>query len=484
MVQIEGPVTVLSGRYALEEELGRSGTGIVWRATDTLLRRRVTVKLIDPELSDDPAFAESLADQVRRVASLSAPTIARLLDTGEQDEVVFLVREHVEGTSARALLADRGPLPVREAVGIVSRVLDGLATAHDAGVIHLGLELDDVLVSPDGGVRVTDLGIGAALCDSRPDEVPRLLGDKHLPPEQRRGEAVSARTDVYAVASLLFELLAGNPLVVGTSARHVRPEVPAELERIIATALAPDPSERFADARAFAEALQPFVDTPGAAAAVPEDGGLDGLVVPVPGERWVRTWVALPLLIVVAAAALIGAGLWAGRLELGGPLGIRSADDAGDRDRSGATEVRAASVVRPVAVSVLDPFPGDGVENDPNLELALDGDPGTAWRSENYFDGRLNKDGIGLVFDLGQTMHVSGFRLSAPHPGYRFRIAVGDHPESLLDLLGDPRTAARNTMGTLAGSGRYLLVWITSVVDTGDGNRAEVAEFRAVVADA
>src|SRR3989337_618950 len=90
---------MLADRYALDEELGRSGTGMVWRVIDTLLERAVTVKLVRPALGDDPAFAGSPPEQVRRVASLSAPGLARLLDTGEQDGVVVIVRAHVEGTS-------------------------------------------------------------------------------------------------------------------------------------------------------------------------------------------------------------------------------------------------------------------------------------------------------------------------------------------------------------------------------------------------
>jgi putative peptidoglycan lipid II flippase len=129
---------------------------------------------------------------------------------------------------------------------------------------------------------------------------------------------------------------------------------------------------------------------------------------------------------------------------------------------------------------VLDPPPGDGTENDSTAPNAIDRDPATAWRSENYFDGRLNKDGVGLVFDLGTRSDVVGFVLSTPHPGFVFHVAVGDDPDGMLDQIGGPLTADAQTRAALEGTGRYVLVWITTVVPVTDGNRAEISEFLVV----
>jgi putative peptidoglycan lipid II flippase len=137
-------------------------------------------------------------------------------------------------------------------------------------------------------------------------------------------------------------------------------------------------------------------------------------------------------------------------------------------------------VVTPASVVTFDPF-GDGGENDSTAPYAVDGDPSTAWRSENYFDGSLHKQGVGLVFDLGERRTVTAFRLIAPNAGYVFHTAVGDDPESLLGGVGSPNVAESDTRGELAGEGRYVLVWITTVVPVEDGIRAEIAEFRAVV---
>jgi hypothetical protein len=465
-VQTEHPTTVLAGRYALLEELGRSGTGMAWRAEDRLLGRTVTVKLIHPSLADDAAFAGRLSEQARLVASVDAPGIAQLLDSGEQGGVAFLVREHVVGTSARERLREGDPLPPAEAARIGEAVLDALAPAHDAGVLHLHLGLDDVLLEADGRVRVTDLGIGPAVAASRPPaEALRLLGGAGPAPEQVRGDLADARADLYAVGALLFELLTGEPPRGRREPRRVRATVPRALDRLVARALSPEPDDRYASAPAFASALR---------AAAFDDRARPR----TSRRRWLGAWLGVPLAIVAVAAAVIAAGLLIGPLEVGGPLGIRPAEEPAATPEPAAASPRP---LRPVAVTVLDPF-GDGGENDDAAPLTLDGDLTTAWRSENYFDDSLNnKPGVGLLFDLGQARDVVGFRLSAPHAGYEFHLAVGDDPAALVEAIGAAHVAEAETEGQLPGTGRYVLVWITTVVPTPDGNRAEIAEFSVTI---
>ncbi len=456
------PVPVLAGRYALEEELGRSRTGMVWRSQDPLLQRPVAVKLIHPRLADDPGFARALRDQARNAAVLSVPGIARLLDTGEQDGVIYLVREYAPGSSLRARLRERGPASAAEAVRIGIAVLGALAEAHERGVLHLALDPDDVIVSDEGDVCLIDFGIGAAVAASRPGDATALLDDEHLAPEQVTGAAPDERTDVYAVGSLLFELVTGEGPRGRASARGVRPDLPRALDRVLARALDPDPGRRYPSARAFADAIERSVDAE--LLDVPDGGRATGLF----------TWIGVPLIVAGIAVATITLGLWLGELEVGGPLGIRAAPDQPTKVELGPV------VVRPAAVAAIDPF-GDGDELSSNAGLADDGDVRTAWRSENYFDGELGKPGIGLVLDLGDRREVLGLRLWTPHPGFRFRLAVGDDPDALLDQVGDEVTSTSLSRAPLRGAGRYVLVWITSVVPVDDGIRAEVAEVRVLV---
>ena len=438
---------------------------MVWRSQDPLLRRSVAVKLIHPRLAEDPGFAQALAEEARRVAGLSVRGIACLLDTGEQDGVIYLVREYAPGSSLRDRLDTAGPATPAEAVRIGVAALGALAEAHDRGVFHLALDLDDVIVGDGDRVCLVDFGIGAAVESSRPGEATTLLGDEHLAPEQAAGAEPDARTDVYAMASLLFELLTGEPARGRTFPRTVRPDVPRALDRVVARALDPDPERRFPDARAFAGALARSVETETVDAS--DEGRATSLF----------TWIGVPLVVAGIAIASIALGLWMGKLEVGGPLGIRAAPD-----EPAAVEIPPV-LIRPASVGVIDPF-GDGYELSSNAGLADDGDLQTAWRSENYFDGELGKPGLGLLLDLGARHEVLGVRLWTPHPGFRFRLAVGDDPDALIDEAGGEVTSTSLSRVPLRGAGRYVLVWITSVVPVDDGIRAEVAEVRVVVRSA
>ena len=394
------------------------------------------------------------------MAAITAPAVARLLDAGTQDEIVYLVREYIEGTSARAILERDGPLAATEAARICAGTLEGLAEAHDAGVLHLSLEPDDVIITDDGSVRVTDLGIGAVVWATRtPADAARLLGTDHPSPELLAGAEPDIRADVYGAGALAFELLTGEPPRGRTSPRAIRGDVPRGLDRVVARALAADPAMRFPDVLAFAEALAPADGDPAE-----------------PGERshvWLRSWLVVPALLVIGLAAAAGIGLWLGGLEVGGPLGIRVAGD----EPTPTPGAPASVAVRPVGVTVADPF-GDGVENDDAAPLATDGDRTTAWRSENYFDGELPKAGVGLIVDLGETRSVEEVRLSTSSPGFTFALAVGDDPGTLVDAVGGTFVAETETRATLVGQGRYVLIWVTSVVPVSDGDRAEIAEVR------
>ena len=461
------PITVIAGRYALEEQLGRSPTGMVWRAHDTLLGRTVIVRLIHPELADDAGFGRALTEASHRIAVLSIPGCARLLDSGEEDGVTFLVREYVNGTGVRERVGTDGPAPAEEARRGIREVLETLAEIHDLGIEHLALDADDVIIGRDGVARLTDLGIGTAIADARPGDAAGLLGAERLAPEQVRGEQPDARADLFAAGVVLFEWLTGERPEGRTSPRQVRSGVPRDLDRAVARALEPEPSDRYADARSFADALGPPPDE------------VDVVSVPEPRRRsGVFGWLGVPLAIAGGVAAAIAIGVLLRELDVVGPPASPPQPTGGAGASPAPTEI-----VRAASVTVIDPF-GDGDELSSNALLASDGDLETAWRSENYFDGVLGKPGVGLVLDLGRTHEVLGFRLSTPHPGYAFHLAVGDDPEALIDAIGPSVTAAERTRVALEGSGRYVLVWITSVVPTDDGNRAEIGEAEVVVGGA
>jgi hypothetical protein len=299
-----------------------------------------------------------------------------------------------------------------------------------------------------------------------------------LAPEQLAGNTVDARTDVWAAGALLYELLTGHTPSGSGSARSVRHDVPRDLDAAVARALSPDPADRFASAQSFGDALRGIAGLEAASGTrlwpSPDEGrAAMGEPLPAPARQSLfRTWLAVPLLVVVLAVVALAVGLSLGELTLGGPVGIRLKHEE-------TRPTPTARALRFVTARAYDPPPGDGTENDANIPLATDGDPATAWKSENYYDGELHKPGVGILFDLGSQRTVTAFHLETPWPGFAFRIAIGDDPAVLAQEPGPTFIASPDMHETIRPvDGRYVLLWFTSVVPTDDGNRIEVAEFR------
>lgn len=267
----------LAGRYALERELGRGGMATVYLATDLKLGRHVAIKVLAPAMRAHLG-GERFEREIRLVARLSHPHIVPLFEAGEADGLLFYVMEYVEGESLRARLAREHTLPVAEAVRIAVQVADALQCAHDRGVVHRDVKPANVLLSAAGHAVVTDFGVAKLLetsGGSRDDSLTAsgvVVGTaEYMSPEQAAGERhVDARSDVYALGVVLYEMLAGEPPFTGPAPqalvarilterppplRSRRPDVPPALGRAVERALAKRPDERPATARAFAAAL-------------------------------------------------------------------------------------------------------------------------------------------------------------------------------------------------------------------------------------
>lgn len=474
-MQTDRTPAVLADRYVLEQELGRTEVGMVWRAADRVLKRTVAVELIHPDLGDDPAFVERWTEDARVLARISDPHLTRLLDTGTQDGVRFVVREFVPGETLRERLTREGRLPPTHAAAVAVSVLAALEVLHDHGLLHLDVRPETVLLADDDRVLLNGAAFAPALVASRtPADATAYLGEGVGAPELSGGTPPDARTEVHAAGALLYEMLTGVPPSTLAGPRTIEKRVPRPVDEAVRRSLATEPTDRFASASAFARALVaharpgPGSDVSGSSTDPPAQS---------PPRSWLTTWLLVPAGILVTAAIVIAIGLFVGALEVGGPLGIRAAPEE-------SPAAPAVGVLPVSAVATADPF-GDGSENDSGAAAAIDGDDTSAWRSENYFDGRFNKPGVGLVFDLGTDRIVTGFRLETPHPGFSFTVAVGDDPSALADPGGPRYVSSELTRGTIEpATGRYVMVWLTSVVPTGDGNRAEISEFKVLGPDA
>ena len=248
----------------------------VWTAQDSLLARQVAVKTLHPELAVDDSLRTRFRNEAIAVASLAHPDIVATYDTGEDDGVAYFVMELVDGPNLRVLLDQQGELSVPEAMRVARGVTAALDHAHRNGIVHRDIKPANVLVPPYGPVKVTDFGIAKAEGSGDLTRAGTVVGTaRYLAPEQVQAAPVDARTDVYAVGLLLFEMLAGHSPFQGDTdmeaalarltvapppLRELRPDVPTALEAITTRCLALAPENRFPDAHTLLVALDKLAD--------------------------------------------------------------------------------------------------------------------------------------------------------------------------------------------------------------------------------
>jgi len=266
-------VASLSDRYRLERELGQGGMATVYLAQDLRHDRRVAVKVLRPELAA-VIGAERFLSEIKTTANLQHPHILPLFDSGEADGFLFYVMPYVEGETVRDRISREKQLPVADAVRIAGEVASALDYAHRHNVIHRDIKPENILLH-DGRALVADFGIALAASNAggtRMTETGMSLGTPHyMSPEQAMGEReISARSDVYALGCVLYEMLTGEPPFTGATAQAIvarvlteqprpllpqRHTIPPQVEAAVLTALEKLPADRFASAAAFAEAL-------------------------------------------------------------------------------------------------------------------------------------------------------------------------------------------------------------------------------------
>lgn len=260
----------LGGRYLLGEMLGHGGMAEVRKAHDSRLDRVVAVKMLRSDLARDATFQARFRREAQSAASLNAPSVVAVYDTGDGTlhgaHVPYIVMEYVEGQTLRDLLRSGQRLLQTRALEITAGVLEALDYSHEHGIIHRDVKPANVMLSSAGQVKVMDFGIARAVADSGATmtQTANILGTaQYLSPEQARGEVVDARSDIYSAGCLLFELLTGRPPFQGESPvavayQHVRenppspstvnPDVTAGVDAIVMKALAKNPDNRYQSA--------------------------------------------------------------------------------------------------------------------------------------------------------------------------------------------------------------------------------------------
>jgi serine/threonine-protein kinase len=260
---------LLSERYELGEVLGYGGMAEVHRGLDTRLGRDVAVKVLRADLARDPQFQMRFRREAQNAAALNHPAIVAVYDTGEvQSEfgpLPYIVMEYVDGQTLREIVKTQGPMSQRQVIEVMADVCAALDFSHRHNIIHRDVKPANIMINRGGAVKVMDFGIARALGEGQNvTQTAAVIGTaQYLSPEQARGEAVDARSDVYAAGCVLFELLTGEPPFTGDSPvavayQHVRedprrpselnPAVPAELDAVVLKALSKNPVNRYQSA--------------------------------------------------------------------------------------------------------------------------------------------------------------------------------------------------------------------------------------------
>ncbi len=306
------------GPYEIIAAIGRGGMGEVYRAVDTRLKRQVAVKIL-PAGNDNPEFRERFDREARAVAALSHPNIVAIHDVGVHDGIAYAAIELLEGETLRARIGG-APLALATAVDYAAQIGRGLAAAHDRGIVHRDLKPDNVFITRDGQVKILDFGIATEPTPSEADETRApaqtepgmVLGTVgYMSPEQARGERVDARSDIFSLGCMLYEMVSGKRAFNGDSRIEIQhailkdhpPDlaaggrlVPPVLDRLMRRCLEKTPEGRFQTARDLVFALENVSDATGAPVVA-----LRG-----DGRRRRRVAVAVILALIVSAAG----GLW------------------------------------------------------------------------------------------------------------------------------------------------------------------------------
>jgi eukaryotic-like serine/threonine-protein kinase len=469
---------VLSDRYEVEELVGTGGMSSVFRAHDRLLDRKVALKVLHPQYSEDEEYVERFRREARAVAALSHPNIVTVIDRGEHEGRQFIVFEYIDGENLKGLIQRRGPAPVTTALELAMQIARGLSFAHQQGLVHRDVKPQNVLLNGDGQAKVTDFGIARSLdVQHGMTQTGTVLGTSdYIAPEQAQGQRVDEHTDVYSLGVVLYEMLTTEvPFpgenFVAVAMRHIneeppsirdkRPDVSPRFEAAVQRAMAKRPEDRFQTMADFCRELEAnLAEAQGATVVAPAQPRRAR----APRRQGANPWpIVLALLTLIAIGGVIAY------------LVMRNHNNNATNSPPGGGGSGTPSLK---ATGAYDPY-GTGGENDSSAYKATDNDPSTYWETERYYNApKLNKPGVGLVLDAKSAVQLHQLGVVTSTPGFVAVIRAGDSPTSFPVTVSSSQTVSGTATFTIAGKPhRYYLLWITRLGPS--YNTARINEVKA-----
>ncbi len=519
------PGYLVGNRYELIAPVASGGMAQVWQALDRTLNRRVAVKILHPHLAGDRGFLMRFRREAVAAARLSHPSVVSIYDTVSADGLEAIVMEFIEGRTLREVLDTAGPFSPLDARDLGLQVAEALDAAHRGGVVHRDIKPSNIMLCADRRVMVTDFGIAKAGEDTDLTVTGTLLGTaKYLSPEQVRGDAADARSDLYALGVVLYEVLAGRaPFKGETDAAtalvrlhedppplsDVRSDAGEALVGVIHRLLEREPADRFQRALDLRAALSGLADPTRIDMTVvgadrtaidlreqtetddhrplDHDGSLPSSE-PLTyddesGEEFedddgphMGRWLLPAVVMVLLGVGLAVAALLISRSPIGLPGGL------GDSGSDGSTAVDEGTALtnfeelvpaEMVGFRSFDPE-GDQSENDDLLGLVADGDESTVWKTDKYkrADFAALKTGVGLIVELRTNSELTELELVTPSTEWTVEIYASVESFGDRSTWGEPVGQAAYdgddevTIELSAAdggvlAGRYVLLWIT-----------------------
>lgn len=267
---------LLNERYRIKRRIGGGGMANVYLGYDLILQRDVAIKVLRMEFVNDPEFVERFDREAQAATSLSHPNIVSIYDVGEEDDILYIVMEYIDGLTLKDYIMQHGPLAVETAVDIMEQLTSAIQQAHETGLIHRDIKPQNVLIDNHGTVKVTDFGIAIALSATALTQTNSVLGSVHyLSPEQARGGKATKKSDIYSLGIVLYELVTGklpfsgqSPVSIALkhlqnetpSVRELNSAIPQSVENIILKATTKDPFHRYQSVAEMGQVISASLD--------------------------------------------------------------------------------------------------------------------------------------------------------------------------------------------------------------------------------